>query len=142
MQLPPMPPRRGDDESHLIPLINIVFLLLIFFLLAGAITRPDPFAVKAPVSERNETRAGEARLVLLHRDGRLALDGEPLERQALMTHLVRAVEAAGEEGEGITLYLRADRRVSSARLLALTRQLQETGVARIFLQTLDGGGAP
>ncbi|SFM66194.1 outer membrane transport energization protein ExbD [Ectothiorhodospira mobilis] len=140
MQLPPMPPRRGEDDSHLIPLINIVFLLLIFFMLAGALTRPDPFAVEPPASARAGESPGEALQILLNREGRLALDGQPLEMQALKTRLARAVEAAAEEGEGVTVHLRADRRVSSARLLDLTRQMQETGVERIFLLTLKARG--
>ncbi|MFP4080840.1 MAG: ExbD/TolR family protein [Ectothiorhodospira sp.] len=140
MQLPPLPPGRGEDESHLIPLINIVFLLLIFFLLAGAITRPDPFAVESPASAQADAPSGEALQVLLDREGRLALDGAVLEIQALKARLARAVEAAAEEGKGVTVHLRADRGVPSARLLDLTRQLQETGVERIFLVTREGGG--
>ena len=36
-------PRPGEDE-RILPLINVVFLLLIFFMLAGRLAVSDPFA--------------------------------------------------------------------------------------------------
>ncbi|RJK93097.1 biopolymer transporter ExbD [Paracoccus aestuarii] len=42
-----MPPRRPRGES-IIPMINVVFLLLIFFLLTAQIARPVPFPLTPP----------------------------------------------------------------------------------------------
>lgn len=44
-----MPPRRPRGES-IIPMINVVFLLLIFFLLTAQITQPTPFPLTPPDS--------------------------------------------------------------------------------------------
>ena len=43
MREPTLMPRRGSlsGEDSLIPLINIVFLLLIFFMVAGQIAQPQ-----------------------------------------------------------------------------------------------------
>ena len=51
MQLPP-PPVRQDSEENVLPLINIVFLLLIFFMLAGTIRAADLFPVELPKSNQ------------------------------------------------------------------------------------------
>lgn len=40
------------------PLINIVFLILIFFIVAGQFKRPQPFAVDLPLSESHSTVEG------------------------------------------------------------------------------------
>lgn len=56
-----MPPRKPCGES-IIPMINVVFLLLIFFLLTAQITQPTPFPLTPPDS-RSET-AAQARDVL------------------------------------------------------------------------------
>src|SRR3546814_6397158 len=42
--------RRFDSEEAILTLINVVFLLLIFFMLAGRMTEPSPFAIAPPVS--------------------------------------------------------------------------------------------
>ncbi len=47
---------RASKELDLIPLINIVFLILIFFMLTGSITATDPLAVE-PVQSTNENAA-------------------------------------------------------------------------------------
>ncbi|MDA5558781.1 ExbD/TolR family protein [Shimia sp. MMG029] len=41
-------PRRQRAES-IVPMINVVFLLLIFFLMTAKLSQPDPFEVTPPV---------------------------------------------------------------------------------------------
>ena len=41
------PPKRRRTES-IVPMINVVFLLLIFFLMSARIAPPDPFEVAPP----------------------------------------------------------------------------------------------
>ncbi len=45
MQFPDDTPRRGGD--NLLPMINVVFLLLIFFLISAEMTPPEPFEVSS-----------------------------------------------------------------------------------------------
>ncbi|WP_128571866.1 ExbD/TolR family protein [Ectothiorhodospira haloalkaliphila] len=68
MHLPEFPQREAD-ENHLIPLINIVFLLLIFFMVAGALSSQDVFDVEAPDSSIEEEVNDEGWLVLLGEGG-------------------------------------------------------------------------
>ena len=58
----PEAPRRPARES-IIPMINVVFLLLIFFLMTAEIAPPQPFAVTPP---RASTAAPAARGVTLY----------------------------------------------------------------------------
>lgn len=41
---------RQDSEDHILPLINIVFLLLAFFLIAGQIKKISPIPITSPES--------------------------------------------------------------------------------------------
>ena len=47
------PPRSSDDG--LIPMINIVFLLLIFFMIAGQIAQQEP-NLQLPISQSHSKR--------------------------------------------------------------------------------------
>lgn len=72
-----MSPSEGEN---VLPLINVVFLLLVFFMVAGALERADIYDVEPPQSASEaETDAGE-NVLLMASDGRLALDGVALDR--------------------------------------------------------------
>lgn len=45
------PPQKRKAEESIVPMINVVFLLLIFFLMTSQITPPEPFEVALPVAE-------------------------------------------------------------------------------------------
>ena len=42
--------KRERRDINLVPLINIIFLLLIFFIVAGTIKKPTPAPVEMPVA--------------------------------------------------------------------------------------------
>ena len=44
------PTRKPDSEERVLPLINVVFLLLIFFMLAGRLSEAELFEVTPPES--------------------------------------------------------------------------------------------
>lgn len=109
------PPRRTRAES-IVPMINIVFLLLVFFLLSATIAPPEPFEVSPPTGEGPAAEeAGEA-VLHLGRDGSLAF-GE-LRGEA-------ALEAAAGAPK---LVLRADAEVAGAAFAALLARLAAAGV--------------
>ena len=72
MQFPDDTPRRGGD--NLLPMINVVFLLLIFFLISAEMTPPEPFEVSSPEAHLTEEANGS---FILYSDaqGRLAFNG-------------------------------------------------------------------
>lgn len=43
--------KKLSDTINLIPMINLIFLLLIFFLLTGVVSKKDTIKVERPVSE-------------------------------------------------------------------------------------------
>ena len=63
MQFPDDTPRRGGD--NLLPMINVVFLLLIFFLISAEMTPPEPFEVSSPRGASDG--GGERQLHPIHR---------------------------------------------------------------------------
>ncbi len=63
----PEPPRRPRAES-ILPMINVVFLLLIFFLMTSRLAQPDPVEVAPPEAAAGQDAA--AGPVLFCRQGR------------------------------------------------------------------------
>jgi biopolymer transport protein ExbD len=121
-------PRRFDEDAAVLPLINVVFLLLIFFMVAGRLSAADPFEIE-PAASRSEAPAGETgRLVLMGADGRLALDGEAMSREALLARL------SGPDAGAVRI--KADGRAEAARLVALLQALGARGVDEARLLTV------
>ena len=130
------PPCPKNDEERVLPLINVVFLLLIFFMLAGQLSASDPFEVAPPRSQSEGPPAPQEALVLVAADGRLALDGEVMEGPALQSRL-----AARLKGEAdVRVRLKADGRAEAARVVAVMELLREAGVKRLKLLTLPAVG--
>ena len=111
-----------------LPMINVVFLLLIFFLLSSQIAPSAPFAVTPPRLEPGEASAPEA-VLFMAADGRLhfsgAQDGDAL---AAVTAQAAALE---------TLTLRADAEVPAREVAALITRLRDAGITVV---TLTGTG--
>lgn len=132
-------PERREVGENLIPLINIVFLLLIFFMVAGALSSDDIFQVEPPDSTSPMEPDNEGHMILLSRDGRLALDDEPLEAAELRSRLVAWVEGAEPIGAAAPppVRIKADQDASADQLLDLMELLREAGVERVLLLTVQ-----
>ena len=116
-------------EERILPLINVVFLLLIFFLLAGRLAATDPFRVEAPRSHDGEPIGGHDMVVHIGADGRLAFDGSVLDEAELRTAVAQRVTSGA-------VRLKADGRVEARRVIAVMEILREAGIERLELLTL------
>ena len=129
------PPRTKHDEEHILPLINVVFLLLIFFMLAGRLTASDPFGIAPPASSSDTPVQKQAIVVFAAEDGRVALDGEMI-NEAELKAAVAGRMLATDVSE---LYLRADGRARATRVVAIMEKLREAGVEKLHLLTVPRG---
>lgn len=123
-----MPARRTPPES-IVPMINVVFLLLIFFLMTAQITPPDPVEVTPPVAAVEDPAAGELTL-FIGADGNAAYD------DARGDAAVQAVLA--QAADQPALIIKADAGAPATAVAALLPQLAAGGFADIALVT----GAP
>lgn len=123
--------RRSNEDERILPLINVVFLLLIVFMLMGRLAPTDPFEVVPPQSNRGAEVERLERVILLDADGRLALDGEPIKREALL----RDMSARLVETPDAQVRLKADGRVLAVDAVGLMEDLRVAGVSRLELLT-------
>lgn len=138
---------NASTDDSLIPMINVVFLLLVFFMVAGTIEPPDPFQVEPPESDKvNESHAQN--IVYLASNGLLALNGEIL----LDADLDQALQALAEgtdatladntaerlnenASENQALGLQLDAGVTFKQLRALVKSLLAAGFTEVELIT-------
>lgn len=117
--------RRRRPREAVVPMINVVFLLLIFFLMTASIAPPSPFDLSLPEAGGGEEAAGGDALYMDAR-GTLAFGG--LRGDAAL----RA--AANLAGTG-ALEIRADRDARASDVAGVLSRLHALGVADTRLVT-------
>ena len=114
-------PRRLRDST--IPLINVVFLMLIFFLIAGTVAPPMD-----PDLELVDTAGLEGReppnALVLHRDGSLSFQGQGIDPETYMT---------GHDAGPVRIV--PDRNALGSRLIAVSGQLRALGAPSVIVVT-------
>jgi biopolymer transport protein ExbD len=125
-------------RENIVPLVNIVFLLLIFFMLAGTLRDPQVLEVEPPETAPGLPASEESRTLSLDREGGLAVDGLRVEREALGDAL--SADSAFEPGR-TRLRLRADRHARAEHLLPLLETLARLGFDDVALVTRDAASA-
>jgi biopolymer transport protein ExbD len=130
------PPRRRRTEN-LLPMVNVVFLLLIFFLISAKLAPPEPFSVTLPRAEAETAEAGAFTLYLSAEGtlGFLDVSGNEAARAALSAALAEFCDLGDCVGKPPALVLRADAAAPAAGLAALLPQLAGLGFARVQLVT-------
>lgn len=114
-------PRREPAEN-IVPMINVVFLLLIFFLMTATIAPPDPFEVGLPASS-SEATAETDQALYVNAAGDFAFAGKQGE------DAFAALRAAGVgQQDAPPLIIRADRNVPGAKIAALLKRLLALGI--------------
>lgn len=128
-------PSRFQENEPALPLINIVFLLLIFFMIAGVLAESPPFPVSPPGFEEKAAE-GETKNLRLYvsAEGAFALGSEELPRAAVLERL-EATEAAPA-----LLDIGADKEADAAVLVTLMRELREAGQHELRLIVQEGAG--
>lgn len=110
--------------ENTLPLINIVFLLLIFFMLAGTLVAKEFYDVLPPVSVVSSDDKHQPLVVLINSDQKLAIGNTPYTLNELILTLSEKVESIPKSER--RLAIKADHRVPAQRLLELIEALRAT----------------
>ena len=119
-------PRKSSGlEIDLTPLINIVFLMLIFFMLAGTLKTTDniekaEMQSSAPVDE-------ESLIIGLALDGSLSIGGEVIAPENL-SELLKRQKLADRK-----VAIKPDARLAAAELLSVSQLLRDAGFTQMTL---------
>ncbi|WP_415402149.1 ExbD/TolR family protein [Tateyamaria sp. SN3-11] len=123
--------------ENIIPMINVVFLLLIFFLMTSQIAPPETLDVTPPEAETGLDGDGDLTLYL-DASGQLGFDQVIGTDDAVIAALIQARDAscAAENCASPSLQLRADGLVPATRVAALLKKLAVQGFSDIGLTTV------
>jgi biopolymer transport protein ExbD len=124
----------GNDDN-VIPLINVVFLMLIFFMIAGQISKSDAVKTLPPESINDQRIADVPGIELLvASDGALFIDDRPVDMAQLSEQVSRAFRQAGSS-DRFQVTVKADRALPVSRLQSVLGEIGKSGIVRVSLVT-------
>jgi len=126
---------RARIHSHLdiAPLIDIVFLLLVFFMLTSTFLVPEAIELELPESSSASAMETMPITVSMGRMGQLALNGEHIE----LKQLRMALEPLLKHNLDSAITLKSDAQTEVQQLLKVMDEIRTAGGSNIALATLQ-----
>lgn len=124
-------PRRSRHEADLTGLINIVFLILIFFIVAGALRPFSARNIELAKADGDMLGAVAPGRLIAYADGRLAYRGQEFSLDEFEALLASGSEL--DKSEVFTVV--ADAQLGSSTFLAIARRLKSAGFKSIVVMS-------
>ena len=122
--------RKTPREIGLVPMINVMLLMLIFFIVTGKITPVDILPVKIPFSEQsNDTSLGEAVIALGVHDEIVADDEVMFTLQDLRVWVGKRMAKSPK----LRFTIRADASMEAVKLIDIMRFVDQAGATDVVL---------
>ena len=128
--------RRELPALNLTPLIDIVFLLLIFFMVTTSFSRETRLLVSLPEASGSAENAVESIEVLVDREGGYAINGRRLVN-AEVDSLVRGLELESGGDVSLLVVLVADAEVQHQSVVSAMEAIGRAGFTSLSIATRE-----
>ena len=126
-----------NNEDNMIPLINVVFLMLIFFMIAGVIRETDNTAIAHPASVNHHPLAKEVITLVVNKDESIMFDQLILNTELLSSQLKQRVNTTQNISD-LYVVLRVDKNLSALALHKVLKSIRKAGLLKVQLLTEYG----
>jgi biopolymer transport protein ExbD len=123
--------KQAIREPSLIPMINVVLLLLVFFLVAGSIEKFEVLHVELPVA-KNGKMLSDGQVVIVLGSQKEILVNDDFVPPAQFAQTMK--EALGGKADKI-ISLRADQKLPATFMISIMNQIKAAGGTNISLIT-------
>lgn len=123
--------QRMVGKIDLIPLIDVVLLLLIFFILSSRFIFQSVVTVNLPPAITPEVEAQANNTVILTRSGLIFFDGRKVNQEGLNFGL----ELALSKGRNPLVIIKADEGVPYSQVVRIMELARKVGIKRLALAT-------
>ncbi len=128
------PKRFIKPIINIAPLIDVLFLLLIFFMVTSTFIEQPNIKLELPSTQHAETSHTEKTVLMLARDGKLYLKEKLIEANELEKTLRRVILDTGEE----VLVLKADKFVPYGDVVDVMDVARGAGFKKVIAPTITG----
>jgi biopolymer transport protein ExbD len=122
-------PKRAAQSETIVALIDVVFFLLVFFMLIGRMDATAPFEVRPPIAQTGRDMPAGGITLAIAADGALALDGDEISKQDLDAVLTAQLDRQPE----LRLRINAHRAAELRHVLPYVTRAEALGIRDVVL---------
>jgi biopolymer transport protein ExbD len=129
MKLLEKPPKKIG--INLTPLIDVLFILIIFFTVSSTFLEQPGIELKLPEAESSQSHTAQKVIVYVDNDENIFLNDDPVE----LNNVATAVEALISAQTDKSVVLHADEEVSHGIIINIMDLLRKQGIYKIIIST-------
>ena len=118
-----------EEEINNTPMLDVVFILLIFFIVTANFIKEPGLEVNRPDSETAEPTENAAILIAVGNAGEIYMDGRRIDKRQVKANVVRLL---AENPQG-SVVIQADEKATADTIMAVMDGAREAGVYNISL---------
>ncbi len=116
---------------NMVPLINIVFLLLIFFMLSTTLVAPEKIPIKAPESKNSQEQKKHPVSLTITENGDIYYDGG----KTSLSEIEKIFGEISQENEAVKVLIKADSNARTKLVVSILEVANSAGVGQVSLAT-------
>jgi biopolymer transport protein ExbD len=132
-------PAQEDAAIDMAPMIDMVFLLLIFFMVASTVSELSKKQVEIPVASNAKVpeQVSERRMLSIQADGGIFAGLQPVTLDQLEALLTADMERDAQTGSETRVYIRADRELPFSAVREVMKVCARTGASDLIFATFE-----
>ena len=125
--------RTKDEEEageiDLTPMLDVVFILLIFFIVTSVFITEAGLDVNKPVADTAESQSGDLILIAIGPGGDIWIDGEEIDPRFIRSRFeLRLVDAPNS-----SVVIQGDQAANNAEVLLILNAAREAGIQNVSI---------
>ena len=134
------PDRKEEIDLNLTPLIDVVFLLLIFFMVSTTFEKTSKLKIDLPEASNKATQQVNKKIVIgIDVKGRYYINERQLVNTQLKTLKLALLKISGDNKD-IPIILRADAKTPHQSVVTAMDAASQVGLTRLSISTLESSG--
>jgi len=127
--------RKRDDEGpgeiDLTPMLDVVFILLIFFIVTSVFVTEAGIEISKPQASTADPKSKDLILIAVSPEGDVWMDGEQVDQRFLRSR----IELRLAEAPNSSVIIQGDRAATNEHVMAIMRAAREAQVTSISIST-------
>lgn len=127
--------KRDDDENtgeiDLTPMLDVVFILLIFFIVTSVFVTEAGIDVNKPDASTAEARSNDLILIAVSNDGQIWIDGEQIDPRFVRTRFERRLA----ETPNASVVIQGDEAAENEQVMTILRAARDANILSVSIST-------
>lgn len=121
--------QEEESEINLTPMLDVVFIMLIFFIVTANFIKEPGLEINRPDSETSEVQENAAILIAVGPIGEIYMDGRRIDVRQVKANVIRMI---AENPQG-TVVIQADEKSTADTIIDVMDEVREAGVLDISI---------